>query len=276
MTKSVMERSHAKLTQWAMAFHLYAASKKGFTATSYSVTLAASTTRRGSCITASWKRCAVAASISRRWAAPARSSRSTRRITATSRVARVHAAPGPSLHKGRQEASATSARSFRWSTRGRQRSLVPCPDRRRGDGRQDRARERASRKPPAHRRKQPLHQRRPGVCRPRNRQPCRQGIRARRRDDEHSRRLLLASSSAGCAATISIAPRRICIAIWRNSISATTLATLPMVNVRRLRFAAAKASVSRIVNLTKPDFKLQAARFMPSGARTQTKEAQET
>lgn len=33
MTKSVMERSHAKLTQWAMAFHLYAASKKGFTAT---------------------------------------------------------------------------------------------------------------------------------------------------------------------------------------------------------------------------------------------------
>jgi transposase-like protein len=33
MTKSVMERSHAKLTQWAQAFHLYAASKKGFTAT---------------------------------------------------------------------------------------------------------------------------------------------------------------------------------------------------------------------------------------------------
>jgi transposase-like protein len=32
-TKSVMERSHAKLTQWAMAFYLYAASKKGFTAT---------------------------------------------------------------------------------------------------------------------------------------------------------------------------------------------------------------------------------------------------
>lgn len=32
MTKSVMERSHAKLTQWAMAFHLYASSKKGFTA----------------------------------------------------------------------------------------------------------------------------------------------------------------------------------------------------------------------------------------------------
>ena len=33
MTKSVMERSHAKLTQWAWAFHLYASSKKGFTAT---------------------------------------------------------------------------------------------------------------------------------------------------------------------------------------------------------------------------------------------------
>jgi hypothetical protein len=32
MTKSVMERSHAKLTQWAAAFCLYAASKKGFTA----------------------------------------------------------------------------------------------------------------------------------------------------------------------------------------------------------------------------------------------------
>jgi transposase-like protein len=33
MTGSVMERSHAKLTQWAAAFCLYAASKKGFTAT---------------------------------------------------------------------------------------------------------------------------------------------------------------------------------------------------------------------------------------------------
>ena len=33
MTKSVMERSHAGLRQWAMAFYLYAASKKGFTAT---------------------------------------------------------------------------------------------------------------------------------------------------------------------------------------------------------------------------------------------------
>jgi transposase-like protein len=33
MTTSVMERSHAKLTQWAAAFCLYAASKKGFTAT---------------------------------------------------------------------------------------------------------------------------------------------------------------------------------------------------------------------------------------------------
>src|SRR5437868_14594086 len=32
MTKSVMERSHAKLTQWAAAFYLYASSKKGFTA----------------------------------------------------------------------------------------------------------------------------------------------------------------------------------------------------------------------------------------------------
>ena len=32
MTKSVMERSHAPLIQWAMAFHLYASSKKGFTA----------------------------------------------------------------------------------------------------------------------------------------------------------------------------------------------------------------------------------------------------
>jgi transposase-like protein len=31
-TKSIMERSHAPLTSWAMAFHLYASSKKGFTA----------------------------------------------------------------------------------------------------------------------------------------------------------------------------------------------------------------------------------------------------
>ncbi len=33
MTKSVMERSHVKMTQWAQAFHLYASAKKGFTAT---------------------------------------------------------------------------------------------------------------------------------------------------------------------------------------------------------------------------------------------------
>ncbi len=33
MTKSVMERSHAPLTSWATAFHLYASSVKGFTAT---------------------------------------------------------------------------------------------------------------------------------------------------------------------------------------------------------------------------------------------------
>src|ERR1044072_226815 len=32
MTKSVMKRSHAALTDWAMAFSLYASSKKGFTA----------------------------------------------------------------------------------------------------------------------------------------------------------------------------------------------------------------------------------------------------
>jgi transposase-like protein len=38
-TKSVMERSHAQLTSWAMAFHLYAASKKGFTATQLQRTL---------------------------------------------------------------------------------------------------------------------------------------------------------------------------------------------------------------------------------------------
>ncbi len=33
MTKTVMERSHTPLTSWAAAFHLYASSKKGFTAT---------------------------------------------------------------------------------------------------------------------------------------------------------------------------------------------------------------------------------------------------
>jgi transposase-like protein len=32
MTGSIMERSHAKLTQWAAAFHLAASSKKGFSA----------------------------------------------------------------------------------------------------------------------------------------------------------------------------------------------------------------------------------------------------
>jgi transposase-like protein len=32
MTKSVMERSHAKLTLWAAAFHLGASGKKGFSA----------------------------------------------------------------------------------------------------------------------------------------------------------------------------------------------------------------------------------------------------
>ena len=32
MTKSVMERSHAKLTQWAVAFHMGTSSKKGFSA----------------------------------------------------------------------------------------------------------------------------------------------------------------------------------------------------------------------------------------------------
>ncbi len=32
MTGSVMERSHAKLTQWAVAFHMCASSKKGFSA----------------------------------------------------------------------------------------------------------------------------------------------------------------------------------------------------------------------------------------------------
>jgi transposase-like protein len=38
-TKTVMERSHAPLTSWAMAFHLYASSKKGFTATQLERTL---------------------------------------------------------------------------------------------------------------------------------------------------------------------------------------------------------------------------------------------
>jgi transposase-like protein len=38
-TKSVMERSHVPLTAWAVAFHLYASSKKGFTATQLQRTL---------------------------------------------------------------------------------------------------------------------------------------------------------------------------------------------------------------------------------------------
>jgi transposase-like protein len=64
MTGSVMERSHAKLTQWAAAFTLAASSKKGFSAISSTAPLAASTTRLGSCITASWKPCGGAISIS--------------------------------------------------------------------------------------------------------------------------------------------------------------------------------------------------------------------
>jgi transposase-like protein len=32
MTGTVMERSHAKLTQWAAAFHMFASSRKGFSA----------------------------------------------------------------------------------------------------------------------------------------------------------------------------------------------------------------------------------------------------
>ncbi len=96
MTKSVMERSHAKLTQWAMAFHLYASSRKGFTASSSSGCWAANTTPRGFFTTASWKQCAAVALIFLRWAVPARLSRLTRRTTARLRTG----APSPQ-RKGR-------------------------------------------------------------------------------------------------------------------------------------------------------------------------------
>jgi len=49
MTGTVMERSHAKLTQWAAAFHMGASSKKGFSAHQLHRELGCRTTRLGFC-----------------------------------------------------------------------------------------------------------------------------------------------------------------------------------------------------------------------------------
>ena len=73
MVGTVMERSHAKLTQWAVAFTMAAATRRALALTSSIASLAASTTPLGSSITGSWKRCARAAWTCPRWAAPARS-----------------------------------------------------------------------------------------------------------------------------------------------------------------------------------------------------------
>ena len=72
MTGSIMERSHAKLTQWAAALHLAASSKKGFSALSSTANWAVSTTRLGFLPTASAKQCAEA-DLNRRWAEKVRS-----------------------------------------------------------------------------------------------------------------------------------------------------------------------------------------------------------
>jgi transposase-like protein len=62
MTKSVMERSHAKLTQWAVAFHMGASSaKRASQRTSCTGSWAASTTPHGFSGIASARRCAVVA-----------------------------------------------------------------------------------------------------------------------------------------------------------------------------------------------------------------------
>ena len=83
MTGTVMERSHAKLTQWAAAFHLGASSKKGFSAHQLHRELGCPTTPLGSCITASWKLCVVVALICRPWAAKAKWSRLTKPTSVT-------------------------------------------------------------------------------------------------------------------------------------------------------------------------------------------------
>lgn len=77
MTKSVMERSHAKLTQWAASFCLYAASKKDFTTMQLQRHL-------GCEYNTAWflHHRAVAVSIFPRWAVPALLSRLMRLITA--------------------------------------------------------------------------------------------------------------------------------------------------------------------------------------------------
>jgi len=69
MTKTVMERSHAKLTQWAMAFHLYASSKKGFTATQLDRALGCEYNTAWFLHHRVMERCGAVASISRLWAA---------------------------------------------------------------------------------------------------------------------------------------------------------------------------------------------------------------
>jgi hypothetical protein len=88
------------------------------------------------------------------------------------------------------------------------------------------------------------------------------------RDDVHTPIRLkgsFRSSSAECAAFISIVRKNICTDTLRNTTSVTTTAPLSATMTligRLLRFAAVKASASPIINLTRLDFKFQAARFL--------------
>ena len=142
MTKSVMERSHAKLTQWAAAFHLYAAIQEGLLRAPaprapwlrIQHRMVPASSRHGS--DAPWR------PRRPRWAAGGKLSRLTRRISASRRTRAVDAAQGPPVHQERQSGPAGKRAIVSLVERGGQRPLIPCPDRRRGDGRQDRARER--------------------------------------------------------------------------------------------------------------------------------------
>jgi len=69
------------------------------------------------------------------------------------------------------------------------------------------------------------------------------------------------SSSAECAACTSTVRRSTYIVIWRSSISATTRAKSQTGSEPYLRFAAVRVSASLIINLAKPDFRFHAARL---------------
>ena len=158
MTGTVMERSHATHSVGRCVPDGSIQQERLFSATSFIASWAASTIPLGSCIIASWKRCAVAASICRRWAAkakllkptkpisaifPRRSRRSSRRLAAVFQTWRL----GPA-HKRAIIALVErggEVRSFSCSRRA-PREVVAIV-----------RKNIASREPPAYRRKQALH-----------------------------------------------------------------------------------------------------------------------